>query len=115
MLPAGVNASAPIASAGPKNGPTVTTTRVQLNANNTVDFTGGALTYQWRFIPVFGQSATLLNGNTANPTAILPEGSVAEGTYTFELTVTNSLGQSSTDRVSIYYSPTSSTTTTPQQ
>jgi len=74
----------------------------QLNARRV---SGTGVTYRWRFLPVFGQTATIQGADTANPTIILPDYSTAAGNYTFELTVSDASGASSTDTVVVFYDP----------
>jgi hypothetical protein len=77
----------------------------QLTSNRTANPGGAQLTYRWRFIPVFGQFAEIQNANTASPTVVLPDYSSAAGNYTFELTVTDAQGNTSTDTVLVTYDP----------
>ena len=86
------------ASAGPKNA-TVTTRQFQLDGTSSSSADGLALTYLWT-IPPGSPSAAILAGNTAIPTVQLGQG---RGTYTFQLTVTDSSGKSSTDVVMINF------------
>ncbi len=66
---------------------------------------GGTLTYSWKFIPVYGQAATLVGADTATPSVTVPDYSDAVGDYTFQVTVSNSAGLSSTDMVTVTYDP----------
>jgi hypothetical protein len=58
------------------------------------------LTYQWT-IPQGSPSAAILNGNSPTPAVQFAQG---RGLYNFLLTVTDSLGKSSTDIASVNFS-----------
>lgn len=92
----------PIAIAGPKGTQTFMAT-FQLDGTQSSDPMGGTLTYQWTFIPVSGQIATLTGDNTATPTVSIPQNLFSFGDYGFLLMVTNSAGLSSTDMVFVRY------------
>ncbi len=86
------------AVAGPKN-LTATTRQIQLDGTQSFSGNGSAITYLWS-IPQGSPSAALLAGDTATPTVQLGQG---RGVYTFQLTVTDSTGKSSTDVVMINF------------
>jgi len=80
------------AVAGPKN--TTTTSRaVQLDGSKSTSSDGKPLTYLWT-IPQGGPSAAILAGNTVTPVVQFSQG---QSTYTFQLTVTDTAGKTSTD------------------
>ncbi len=56
---------------------------------------GGALSYDWRIVEASGPPILLSSTTSATPSFIAPD----DGTYTFELTVTDGAGQSDIDRV----------------
>ncbi len=95
-------ASLPLAVAGPK-GQSFTVPQFSLSGSRSSDPQGGMLTYKWALIAQPGQSVTLTNDSTATPTITITDGPFAYGTYTFQLTVTNSAGLSSIDTVSVDY------------
>ncbi len=107
LLASGTNPQAPVANAGKR----VVTAKnvVQLSAAGSSDPMGGALTYSWKFIPIYGQTANITGADTANPVVTLPDYSDAVGDYTFQLTVTNQAGLSSTDTVIVTYDPSTGT------
>ena len=86
------------AIAGPK-GLTALTNQIQLDGTKSISGPGGALTYLWT-IPAGSPSASMSGANTATPTVQLGQG---RGTYTFMLTVTDSVGTSSSDVVTVNY------------
>jgi hypothetical protein len=57
----------------------------------------GPLTYSWTVAP-FSKQATITGANTATPFVILTSG---PGTYSFNLTVTDSAGNQSTDTATL--------------
>jgi hypothetical protein len=65
---------------------------------------GGALSYQWTFIPMSGQTVTLTGDNTATPAVSIPQNLFSFGDYLFLLRVTNSAGLTSIDTVTVTYS-----------
>jgi hypothetical protein len=76
---------------------------VFLDASQSTDPGGLALSYQWTVIvggATGGASAGLSNANTATPTAFLGNG---VATYVFMVTVTDSAGNSSTGTTTITY------------
>ena len=92
----------PTAVAGPKN--TISPTpQFQLDASKSTDPNGGTLTYHWAYVPAFGMTATITGADTATPMVTVPDYSNAQGDYTFQLTVTNAAGLSSTDTVVVTY------------
>jgi hypothetical protein len=86
------------AKAGPKD-VTVVTRQFQLDGTGSTSFDGKPLTYKWS-IPPGSPGAGLLGGETATPTV---QFSIARGPYTFQLTVTDSTGKTSTDTVTINF------------
>lgn len=90
------------AVAGPKNA-IMTVDTFQLDGTQSTG--NGKLTFQWTFVPQFGQTATLSGANTATPTVMLPDYAAAFGDYTFQLMVTDSTGATSTATVVISYDP----------
>jgi hypothetical protein len=91
----GTGTGAPVADAGPDI--TALTPEVQLDATKSADPDGDAITYSWKSV---GKSASLRNAASATPVVQFGEGF---GEYEFELTVTDSKGLSSTDRVKVLY------------
>ena len=85
------------AVAGPK-GLTVQSRQFQLDGTKSISGPGGVLTYLWT-IPYGSPSASMLGATTATPTVQLGQ----RGTYTFQLTVTDSKGVSATDTVSVNF------------
>ncbi len=73
-----------------------TGTQVDLNAEAT-DPNGDSLTYNWQQIA--GQSVQLTNPNTATPSFTAPQGE--DQTITFQLTVTDQYGLSTTQTINI--------------
>jgi hypothetical protein len=86
------------AVAGPKN-VTVTSRQTQLDGSQSTSADGKPLTYLWT-IPQGSPLAAISGGTTATPTVQFAQG---RGTYTFQLTVTDSAGKSSTDVVTVNY------------
>jgi hypothetical protein len=91
----GTGTGAPVADAGPDI--TAITLEAQLDGSKSKDPDGDAITYSWKNV---GKSASLRNATSATPTVQFGEGF---GEYEFELTVTDSKGLSSTDRVKVLY------------
>lgn len=87
-----------IAIAGPHNFSTLSRS-IQLDGSQSTSADGKPLTYSWT-IPQGGPSAAILGANTATPVVQFPQRQV---TYTFQLTVTDSAGKSSTDFVTVDY------------
>jgi hypothetical protein len=100
------------AVAGPKNA-IITLDTFQLDGTQSTG--NGKLTFQWTFVPQFGQTATLSGANTATPTVTLPDYAVAFGDYTFQLMVTDSTGATSMATAVISYDPPSAEAQPPQQ
>jgi len=98
--------------AGPKNA-IITLDTFQLDGTQSTG--NGKLTFQWTFVPQFGQTATLSGANTATPTVTLPDYAAAFGDYTFQLMVTDSTGATSMATVVISYDPPSAEAQPPQQ
>ena len=84
---------------------TTKTNKVQLDASSSSSFNGEGLSYLW-VIEISSNYATFDNGNlqsqTANPTATLLGG---PGYYIFQLQVTDSAGNNSTDTTVVNYAP----------
>jgi hypothetical protein len=93
----GPGATGPTANAGPER-VTATTLQWQLDGSTSEAGPNGPVTYSWRLLQ--GKTAAILNGNTARPTIQFGEGF---GDYVFELTVTDSKGMTSTDRIIVSY------------
>jgi hypothetical protein len=85
------------AVAGPKN-LTATARTLQLDGTQSTSADGKPLTYLWT-IPQGNPSAAISGSTTATPTVQL----TTRGTYTFQLTVTDSSGKSSTDFAIVNY------------
>jgi hypothetical protein len=100
------------AVAGPKNA-IFTADTIQLDGTQSTG--SGKLTFQWTFVPQFGQSATLTGANTATPTVSLPDYAAAFGNYTFQLMVTDTTGATSTDSLVFTYDPPSADAQPPTQ
>lgn len=71
--------------------------QINLDASQTTDDSGTSLTFVWRNV---NKSAVLLNPNTAIATVQFSEG---PGDYTFEVTVTNGLGQTAKKQATTTY------------
>ena len=91
----GTGTGAPVADAGPDI--TALTLEAQLDGSKSSDPDGDAITYSWKSV---GRSASLRNATSAMPIVQFGEGF---GEYEFELTVTDSKGLSTTDRVKVLY------------
>ena len=78
---------------------TVVTRQFQLDGSQSTSGDGKGLSYAWT-IPQGSPSAAIAQGNTATP--VVQFGTI-RGTYTFQLTVTDSLGTSSSDTVTLNY------------
>ncbi|HWZ29697.1 MAG TPA: PKD domain-containing protein [Bryobacteraceae bacterium] len=85
------------AVAGPKN-LTATSRTVQLDGTQSTSADGKPLSFLWT-IPQGSPSAAISGSTTATPTVQL----TVRGTYTFQLTVTDSTGKSSTDSATVNY------------
>jgi hypothetical protein len=86
------------AVASPKNF-TAVAREVQLDGTKSTAADGKALKYLWT-IPPGSPSAAIRQGDTATPTV---QFGTIRGTYTFQLTVTDSTGKTSTDTVTINF------------
>ncbi len=86
------------AVANPKNA-TVTSRSFQLDGTASTSFDGKPLTYLWTIAPGSAQAA-ISAANTATPTV---QFTVQRGTYTFQLTVTDDAGGTSSDTASINF------------
>ena len=86
------------AIAGPKNA-TVTSRAIQLDGSQSTSADGKPLTYLWT-VPQGAPSAAILGAATATPTVQFAQG---RARYTFQLTVTDSVGKSATDSVTVDY------------
>ena len=86
------------AVAGPKN-VTVVSHDFRLDGSLSTSSDGKPLTYQWT-IPQGSPSAAIYGGNTATPSV---QFSQRGAVYTFQLTVTDSTGKSSTDVATVNY------------
>ncbi len=93
VLSAAVN-SPPVANAGPDRSITLPTNNIVLNGTGT-DTDGSIASHLWAKIS--GPDATLTNANTAN----LSLTDLLEGTYEFELTVTDDDNATGTDRARV--------------
>ena len=88
---------APHADAGPDQSPSAGDA-VNLDGSGSSDPDGQTITYHWAFASVpAGSTATLMGAETANPTFVAD----VVGVYVVDLTVTDSLGTSGTDSVTI--------------
>lgn len=87
-----------VAVAGPRN-VTVTSRQIQLDGSQSTSADGKPLIYLWT-VSQGSPSAAIWGGTTATPTVQFAQG---RGTYTFQLTVTDSAGKSSTDLVTVNY------------
>ena len=89
----------PIADAG-ANARANENESVQLDGSASSDIENSSLTYLWEQIDNSGYAVTLSDANISNPTFITPE--VAANTnLSFQLSVTDSLGKSSNDNVTV--------------
>jgi hypothetical protein len=90
--------SGPTAVITPAN-QTVVVKEVTLDASQSTDPSGLALTYQWSVVG--SGNVSILHGNSAVATAQL--GDNGPNTYTFKVTVTNSTGQSASATTTVSY------------
>lgn len=88
----------PVAVAGPQ-GLTTTLPEVQLDASGSSDPDGDPITFSWKSV---GREVNIIDANTAKPRVQLFGNGF--GDYTFEVTVSDNKGGSSTARVTISYS-----------
>jgi mono/diheme cytochrome c family protein len=86
------------AIANPKNA-TVVSREIRLDGSMSSSSDGKPLTYQWT-IPQGSPSAAIYGGNSATPSV---QFSQRGAVYTFQLTVTDSSGKSSTDLATVNY------------
>ena len=86
------------AAAGPKD-TTVTLRSIQLDGTQSTSEDGSPVRYFWS-IPQGSPSAAISGGNTATPTVTF---SMIRGTYTFQLTITDSSGKTSTDVATVNF------------
>jgi phospholipase C len=87
-----------MAVASPKNA-TVVARQMQLDGTASTSFDGKPLSFQWT-IPAGSQQAAISGANTATPTV---QFGIGRGSYTFQLTVTDSTGGTSTDTVTVNF------------
>ena len=90
----------PVASAGTAQSITLPTSSVILDGSGSTDPDGTIKTYSWVTLSGPG-SVTILNSNTAKPTA----SGLQTGIYTFELTVTDNLGATAKAQVTVTVYP----------
>ena len=90
----------PIANAGADISITLPDNSTKIDGSGSYDPDGIITEYSWNKISGPG-AITIVNSNTNNPTVI----GLAEGVYTFELTVTDNNGTSATDQVIITVKP----------
>ncbi len=91
--------TATFASAKPKNAK-VTSQSLQLDGTGSMSGDGKPLTFAWT-IAQGSPSVPIFSSNTATPTVLF---GVVYGTYTFQLTVTDSTGHTATDFATVNYS-----------
>jgi hypothetical protein len=84
----------PIANAGADQSITLPINSINITGNGT-DSDGTIISYQW--IKINGPNATLINNNTS----ILSVDNLTAGNYTFRLTVTDNLGATGFDDISV--------------
>jgi probable HAF family extracellular repeat protein len=87
------------AAAGPKALTLTTSKSILLDGTQSTSADGNSLTYVWT-IPQGSPSAAISGGTAASPTVTF---SSIRGPYTFQLTVTDSTGATSTDSVSVQF------------
>jgi PKD repeat protein len=86
----------PVANAGSNITVNMPASSVQLNGSASYDAVGTIVSYDWVQVSGSG-SITITNSNTATPNI----DGLSPGTYTFELTVTNNAGETSTSQVTV--------------
>ncbi len=86
------------AVAGPKNATTINR-QFQLDGTQSTSFDGKPLLYSWT-IPSGSPQAGMSGSTTATPTV---QFGIGRGTYLFQLTVTDSAGNTSTDMVTVNF------------
>ena len=74
---------------------------VELDGSRSGDAEGGSLTYLWQQVDSSGYSVSLSDANTSKPSFTAPNPVSANTDLIFQLTVTDSLGKSSDDSVTI--------------
>ena len=84
---------------GPKELAVTISKSIQLDGTLSTSADGNPLTYVWT-IPQGSLSAAISGGTTASPTVTF---SLTRGPYTFQLTVTDSTGATSTDSVTVLF------------
>jgi hypothetical protein len=89
----------PVADAGPDQSVPEGTTGVQLDGSNSMDTNGDTLIYSW--LQTAGTAVALTGGGTSMPTFTAPPVGPGGEDLTFELTVNDGHGGSSTDSVTI--------------
>ena len=87
------------AVANPKNA-TVVSRQLQLDGSMSASADGGPLTYQWT-IPAGNPTAAIYGANTATPSVQFSQRGAAS--YLFQLTVTDSAGNSATDVATVNF------------
>jgi len=97
--PPGSSNTNPVVVFTPAATQTVFQRQIQLDASKTTDPSGLQLTYAWTQVNT-NIAAGISNGNTATPLVTFAGG---KGDYTFQVTVTNSKGQTSTAQTTITY------------
>ncbi len=91
---------APIANAGPDQTITAPTSSVNLDGSASYDPDGTIASYSWILKTGTG-SITISNGNTSKPSVV----GLTTGTYSFQLTVTDNSGATSTDLITVTVNP----------
>jgi PKD repeat protein len=86
----------PVANAGQNFTVSMPTAPVTLNGSASYDSIGTIVSYDWVQITGIG-GITIVNSNTATPNI----DGLSPGTYTFQLTVTNNAGETSTSQVTV--------------
>ena len=88
------------ASAKPKNATlSVATQSIQLDGSGSKAGDGGPLVFNWTIAPG-SLSAPIFGSNAATPTILF---GATDGTFTFQLTVTDSKGNAATDFATVNY------------
>jgi hypothetical protein len=87
----------PVANAGADVSITLPINNLVLDGSKSYDPDGTIVTYSWYKISGPSVSVAITNSNTAKPSVI----GLAAGTYVFELKVTDNLGASATDDVTV--------------
>jgi alpha-tubulin suppressor-like RCC1 family protein len=94
--PVGGTPVPPVAIAGSNFTVNMPASSVQLNGSASYDSIGTIVGYDWAQVSGSG-GVTIMNSNTATPNI----DGLSPGTYTFELTVTNNAGETSTSQVTV--------------